>query len=82
MRDTNLRYKDCSEMHSGGCSQMTSSCKCPVSFNAHTNLWKSQQERHTGTASKWRETAVVSILSFVSSDAKMIHLAAERTSAL
>ena len=31
MRDTNLHNKDCSEMHSGSCSQMTSSCKCPVS---------------------------------------------------
>ena len=30
MRDTNLHNKDCSEMHSGSCSQMTSSCKCPI----------------------------------------------------
>ena len=27
VRDTNLHYKDCSEMHSGGCSEMMSSCK-------------------------------------------------------
>ena len=30
VRDTNLHYKDCSEMHSGSCSQMTSSCRCHV----------------------------------------------------
>ena len=30
MRDTNLHYKDCSEMHSGSCSQMMSSCKCSI----------------------------------------------------
>ena len=30
MRDTNLHNKDCSEMHSGSCSQMVSSCKCPI----------------------------------------------------
>ena len=28
MRDANLNYKDCSEMHSGSCRQM--SCKCPT----------------------------------------------------
>ena len=28
VRDTNLHYKDCSEVHSGSCSQMTSSCIC------------------------------------------------------
>ena len=28
LRDTNLHNEDCSEMHSGSCSQMTSSCKC------------------------------------------------------
>ena len=28
--DTNLHCKDCSEMHSGSCSQMTSSCKCSI----------------------------------------------------
>ena len=32
MRDTNLHNKDCSEMHSGSCSQMTSSCKCPIAL--------------------------------------------------
>ena len=26
---TNLPNKYCSEVHSGSCSQMTSSCKCP-----------------------------------------------------
>ena len=26
VRDTNLHNKDCSEMHSGRCSQMASSC--------------------------------------------------------
>ena len=30
MRDTNLHYKDCNEMHSGSCSQMASSCRCPI----------------------------------------------------
>ena len=30
VRDTNLHNKDCCEMHSGICSQMTSSCKCPI----------------------------------------------------
>ena len=30
VRDTNLHYKDYSEMHSGSCSQMTSSCQCPL----------------------------------------------------
>ena len=30
VRDTNLHNKDCSEMHSGSCSQMTSSCTCPI----------------------------------------------------
>ena len=30
LRDTSLHYKDCSEMHSGSCSQMASSCKCPI----------------------------------------------------
>ena len=30
VRDTNLHYQDCSEMHSGSCSQITSSCKCPI----------------------------------------------------
>ena len=30
VRDTNLHYKDCSEMHSGSYGQMTSSCKCPI----------------------------------------------------
>ena len=36
VRDTNLHNKDCSEMHSGSCSQMTSSCKYPIgnSFRA------------------------------------------------
>ena len=29
VRDTNLHNKDCSEMHSGSCSQMTSSWICP-----------------------------------------------------
>ena len=29
MRDTNLHYKDCSEMHSGSCSQMLL-CNCPI----------------------------------------------------
>ena len=31
VRDTNLHNKDCSEMHSGSWSQMTSSCRCPIS---------------------------------------------------
>ena len=26
----NLHYKDCSEMHCGSCSQMASSCECPI----------------------------------------------------
>ena len=30
VRDTNLHNKACSEMHSGTCSQMTSSCRCPL----------------------------------------------------
>ena len=30
VRDTNLHNKDCSEMHSGCCSQMTSPCKCSI----------------------------------------------------
>ena len=30
MRDTNLHNKDFSEMHSGSCNQMTSSCKCAI----------------------------------------------------
>ena len=30
VRDTNQHYKDCSEMHSGSCSQMTSSCQYPI----------------------------------------------------
>ena len=34
VRDKNLHYKDCSEMHSGSCSQMTSSCKCQPLFLA------------------------------------------------
>ena len=34
VRDTNLHNKDCSEMHSGSCSQMTSSCKCPIAVTA------------------------------------------------
>ena len=33
--DTNLHYKDCSEMHSGSCSQMTLSCRCPIIQNAN-----------------------------------------------
>ena len=33
MCDTNLHYKDCSKMHSGSCSQMKSSCKCPIVFS-------------------------------------------------
>ena len=32
VRDTNLHYKDCSEMHSGSCSQMMPSCKCPINM--------------------------------------------------
>ena len=31
VRDTNLHYKDCSEMHSGSC--MRSSCKGPIALN-------------------------------------------------
>ena len=34
--DTNLHYKDCSELHSGSCSQMTSSWKCPIGFTIHS----------------------------------------------
>ena len=30
MHDTNLHCKDCSEMHSASCSQVTSSFKCPM----------------------------------------------------
>ena len=30
VRDTNLHYKDYREMHSGTCSQMTSSYSCPI----------------------------------------------------
>ena len=30
VRDKNLHDKDCSEMHSGSCSQITPSCKCPI----------------------------------------------------
>ena len=30
VRDTDLHYKDCNEMHSGSFSQMTSSYKCPI----------------------------------------------------
>ena len=30
VHETNLHYKGCSEMHSGSCSQMTSSCRCPI----------------------------------------------------
>ena len=32
VRDTNLHYKDRSEMHSGSCSQMTPSGKCAITF--------------------------------------------------
>ena len=32
VRDTNLHYKHCSEMHSGSSSQMTSSCKCSMFY--------------------------------------------------
>ena len=39
MCDTNLHYKDykdCSEMHSGNCSQMTLSWKCPIAvYQSH-----------------------------------------------
>ena len=38
MRDTNLHNKDCSEMHSGSCSQMTSSCKWPISCIPSTTV--------------------------------------------
>ena len=30
VRDTNLHDKGCSEMHSGSCSQIVSSYKCPI----------------------------------------------------
>ena len=32
--DINLHNKDYSEMHSGSCSQKTSSCKCHISINS------------------------------------------------
>ena len=35
MHDTNLHYKDCSEMHSGSCSPMTLSYRCPVGDTGH-----------------------------------------------
>ena len=38
VRDTNLHYKDCSEMHSGSCNQMTSSCKCTISNPIHWHI--------------------------------------------
>ena len=40
VRDTNLHNKDCSEMHSGSCSQMTSSCKCPISLSWKKHWWR------------------------------------------
>ena len=39
VRDTNLHNKDCSEMHSGSCSQMTSSCKCAIKGPSQPLLW-------------------------------------------
>ena len=43
MRDTNLHNKHGSEIHSGSCRQMTSSCKCPIpcSLNLQMNLTQS-----------------------------------------
>ena len=40
VRDTNLHNKDCTEMHSGSCSQMTSSCKCPISLSWKKHWWR------------------------------------------
>ena len=41
VRDTNLHYKDCSEMHSGSCRHMTSSCRCPIGrvFSTSSYQW-------------------------------------------
>ena len=43
VRDTNQPYKDCSEMHSGSCSQMTSSCIYPIVFSIDVGAteWRS-----------------------------------------
>ena len=39
VRDTNLHNKDCSEMHSGSRSHMTSSCRSPVELGiAHHSI--------------------------------------------
>ena len=38
VRDTNLYNKDYSEMHSGSCTQMTSSCECPIALAVASSL--------------------------------------------
>ena len=32
--DTKMAAEDCSEMHSGSCSQMRSSCRCPITLRS------------------------------------------------
>ena len=39
VRDTNIHYKDISEMYSGSCSQMTSSCKCPIRRSCYVDYF-------------------------------------------